>query len=228
MNFFAHYLVDEIPHNAQFNAALIAPDLFRHYLPNNNRFAWDHLVHNSDIQQNQLTHFCQGSLQHIQRDKLFHQSLIFKEIYEYNRENWLTLSNQIGLGRWWFSLHVSIELILDKILIKNNLNKLILFYQTLQVEKNSYLKFLEIVQHPAIPQFDERMDRFLESQYLFHYQEFSGLAYALYRIHASLNIPTPWHSENIKLLVIAMEDIETSIIANIEIKHLVEVLKTNG
>lgn len=228
MNFFAHYLVDQIPNKPQFNAALIAPDLFRHFLPNNNRFAWENLLYNSDIKQNQLENFCKGSLQHLQRDKLFHQSPIFQEIYDYNRNNWRSLSDQIGLGRWWFSLHVSIELIIDKILIENNLNKLRLFYRTLQEEKKSYLKFLEIVQHPAIPIFDERMTRFLESQYLFHYKEISSLGYALHRIHISLNIQTPWYSENAKPMVVALEELEASIKTKIQSKHLLQVLKSNS
>jgi hypothetical protein len=228
MNFFAHFLVDRKPNQPQFNAALIAPDLLRHFLPDNNRINWQSLKNDEEIISANLTSFCDGGLQHILRDKLFLQSSFFEKIYQNHRESWSKLGTAHGLERWWFSLHVSVELIIDKILISNHVNSLYEFYNILADNRLCYKTLLTLLNHKQEELFLLRFDKFLESQYLFHYREFSGIAYALHRIHYSLNIPTPWHPNNTHPIITALNDIESDIIANCREIDLLESLKTNN
>lgn len=214
MNFFAHFLVDRIHQKSNYNAALIAPDLFRHFLRENNRFNWLHLKNEPEIIASNLHVFCEGGLQHIQRDKQFHQSPLFDNIYHKHRIDWINLAKNHGLERWWFSLHVSVELIIDKILINNHLNELFEFYNTLVLERDSYINLLQYLNHEEIDTFKNRFDKFLESQYLFHFREFTGIAYALHRIHGSLKISTPWHPNDVSVITAALQRVETSIIEN--------------
>ena len=227
MNFFAHFLVDRKPNQPQFNAALIAPDLLRHFLTKKNRVNWQSLTNNQEIISANLNSFCEGGLQHLLRDKQFHQSDFFEKIYQNHRESWSKLGLKHGLGRWWFSLHVSVELIIDKILIGNHLNELLEFYSTLSDNRQSYKTLLTALAHPEEELFLQRFDKFLESQYLFHYREFSGIAYALHRIHLSLGIATPWHPNNTDHLVFAMKNIETDIIEKTREIGLLASLKAN-
>lgn len=227
MNFFAHFLVDRRHNQPQFNAALIAPDLLRHFLTKNNRVNWQLLKNNQEIVSGNLIPFCEGGLQHLLRDKQFHQSEFFEKIYQNNRESWSKLGAQIGLERWWFSLHVSVELIIDKILINNHLNSLHEFYNTLAQQRQCYKALLTLLNHQDEELFLQRFDKFLESQYLFHYREFSGISYALHRIHHSLAIPTPWHPNNTDHLVFALKNIETDIIEKTREMSLLASLKAN-
>lgn len=227
MNFFAHFLVDRKSNQPQFNAALIAPDLLRHFLPNNNRISWLSLKNNEEIISANLMAFCDGGWQHVERDKLFHQSKFFENIYQNHRESWSKLGATHGLERWWFSLHVSVELIIDKILIDNHLNSLHEFYNTLAEQRQCYKALLTLLNHKDKELFLQRFDKFLESQYLFHYREFSGIAYAIHRIHHSLAIPTPWHPNNTNPIITALNEIEKDIIANCQEIDLLNSLKNN-
>jgi hypothetical protein len=226
MNFFSHFLVDSIPGNPTYNAALIAPDLFRHFLSKNNRFDWKKIIHQPQYAPENLKNFCQGSIQHINRDALFHQSDFFETIYQNHRTQWEKLHETEGVQRWWFTLHVSIELIIDKLLIENNLDNLVFFYSTLENETKTYLEFLDIVEHPEKEKFITRFNRFKESQYLFHYRNMEGILYALFKIHESLKIPTPWYNTGTnKTLLAALQSIETTIELEVKPQTLLDFLQ---
>jgi len=227
MNFFSHFLVDSIADNPTYNAALIAPDLFRHFLPSQNRFDWKNLIHQSQFQSPEIQNFCSGSLQHLRRDSVFHQSSFFQNIYQSHRANWEELHQTQGVQRWWFTLHVAIELITDKLLIENNLNELYKFYNTLNTEFKTYLYFLELVHHPQLETFSNRFKRFTESQYLFHYQSMQGVLYAISKIHESLKIPTPWFVEGSNTsMILELQKIESTITKVTKSQNLLQHLKS--
>lgn len=212
MNFFAHFLIDHKPNQPIFNCALIAPDIIRSFTPDNKRFNWEHIQQDPNSTA-LLKEFAEGCLQHIQRDKQFHDSPMFHEIYQECRTPWKEISIEIDLERFWFSLHVTVEMIIDKILISNNLEKLKLFYQTMNDQAVVYENILNQQNYPHTNYFLERYNRFCESKYLFHYQQPEKIAYALHRIHQSLGISTPWHENNnhLNLLVSVINQTENTI-----------------
>ena len=128
MNFFSHFMVDHQIHRPNFNVGLIAPDLLRNFTPKHCKFDF------VDFQQQTSNHahpnnpalhdFFSGCLQHIERDKEFHQSPFFQEAYQTLRESWRNTCLEFNIPKYWFSLHVLIEMMLDKYFIDNNLEKL--------------------------------------------------------------------------------------------------------
>lgn len=200
MNFFSHFFVDAEPQNPSFNAALIAPDILRNFTPTQSKFHFDHFLQTTQKDQAQENHrlnqFFRGCAQHIQRDKWFHQSSLFNEIYLSQRDNWQLNCPRIGIPRFWFSLHVMIEIMIDSYLINNNLEKLHIFYQTLEIEEETYRSALECMGHTQIDIFMERYRRFYTNQYLFHYQDLERVGFALHKIHEQVKLDSSWYQPN--------------------------------
>jgi hypothetical protein len=144
---------------------------------------------------------------------------MFHEIYAICRNEWSQTSKEIGLERFWFSLHVTVEMIIDKIFISNNLEKLIEFYFTMSNHEKTYIEILKELQYQNIEIFQYRYQRFCESAYLFHYQQPEKIAYALHRIHKSLGIPTPWHDQQIEPIKALVQFTESAILQHREFQN---------
>jgi hypothetical protein len=199
MNFFSHFLVDHHPHKPAYNVALIMPDLLRNFTPKSCKFHFhDSLtaLKSTPNADQDLVDFFQGCLQHIARDKTFHASHFFENSYQFLRNDWKNICQTFDIPKYWFSLHVLIEIMLDKHYIDNNLQKLTLFYHQLKTERQIVDKALKYLQHPNPNLFFERYDRFCEVQYLFHYQQIDRIAFALHRIFMQVNIPTQWYENH--------------------------------
>ena len=172
MNFFSHFFVDYQPNKPAFNAALIAPDMLRNFTPNQSKFQLDQfqkLTAPNREKSNPILHdLFNGCMQHLQRDKEFHQSHVFQQIYQLQRNNWQSACSKLNIPRFWFSLHVIIEIMIDSYLINNNLEKLQLFYTNLESQQETYRKALKMMGHDQIDHFMERYTRFYTNQYLFH------------------------------------------------------------
>lgn len=200
MNFFSHFFVDFDPNKPAFNAALVAPDILRNFTPNQSKFHFEHFQQITSRDQPKaepiLHDFFNGCLQHIQRDKEFHQSQLFQEIYQSQRSNWQLTCPKFQIPRFWFSLHVVIEIMIDSYLISNNLEKLHLFYNTLESQQETYRKAIELMGHTQIDHFMERYNRFCSHQYLFHYQDLERVGFALHKIHEQVNLDSTWYTPN--------------------------------
>jgi hypothetical protein len=144
-------------------------------------------------------------LQHIDRDKEFHQSAFFEEAYQTLRESWRNTCLEFNIPKYWFSLHVLIEMMLDKYFIDNNLEKLELFYHQLNSQTNTYEIALNAMNHPSAQTFMDRYQIFCEKQYLFHYQNIQRVAYALHRVYDQIGIRVDWYQQH-----------ENQIVGNIE------------
>jgi len=179
VNFFGHYHLDHIPNNPKHNFGIITPDLLRNFTPN----LYDkHLLHHlkdSDWQS--------GVIKHFERDKYFHQSIFFKETYHACHEITKNTFQKNKIPRFYFGLHVLIEMILDKVLISQDENKLQEFYEQLKLCKDEIPRLLEQVNHQNKNLFLERYLRFLESKYLFKYLDSSGIVYGLNRVYIQVN-----------------------------------------
>ena len=200
MNFFSHFFVDFQPNKPAFNAALIAPDILRNFTPGQSKFHFKHFQQITFIKQPQeapiLHDFFNGCLQHIQRDKEFHKSPLFQEIYHLQRSNWQLMCPKLQIPRFWFTLHVVIEIMIDSYLINNHLEKCQLFYTTLESEKETYRSALELMGHSQIDPFMERYTRFYTNQYLFHYQDLERVGFALHKIHEQVKLDSSWYIPN--------------------------------
>lgn len=208
MNFFSHYLVDHRPQSPCYNVALIMPDLLRNFTPEHCKYNFHHflsLVSESSKDGSTLKPFFEGCLQHIARDKAFHASHFFTNNYQFLRDDWKELCNRFEIPKYWFSLHVIIEIMLDKYFIDNYIEKLHNFYFELIQERNTVANALEFLHHPQPAKFLERYDRFCEIQYLFHYQNIDRIAFALHKIYQQVKLPTAWYENHEKEICDAIE-----------------------
>ncbi|MBM3938548.1 MAG: hypothetical protein FJ333_07845, partial [Sphingomonadales bacterium] len=151
MNFFSHFLIDHKPNLPAFNVALIMPDLLRNFTPKSCKFHFQEQLDqlkNTPNPDPSIIEFLEGCLQHIARDKAFHASQFFKNSYDTLRDEWKIICHNYQIPKYWFSLHVLIEIMLDKYYIDNNLKKLTLFYDQLNTQRDTVAKALDYLQHP--------------------------------------------------------------------------------
>lgn len=209
VNFFSHYYFDKQENNPIHNFGLLTPDLLRNFTPN--------LYDKKKIHHEKLTEQWRiGINKHISRDQSFHHSEFFKLVYQECHESVKSNFRELGIPRFWFALHVWIEMLLDKVLIQKNTQELQFFYDELNLIQNQIPELLQQIDHQNIDQFQNRMNRFLESKYLFHYQEHSGIIYGLNRVYIQVNASKEeWNSEQQELLKVESQNIEKSIIHHI-------------
>ena len=197
MNFFSHFLIDHKAESPSYNVALVMPDLLRNFTPKSCKFNFEAKRLDMTLSDRpSLTNFFSGCIQHIERDKAFHQSNFFEKSYASIRDEWKSTCLKFNIPKYWFSLHVLIEIMLDKYFIDNNIEKLHLFYHQLKSERNTVQDALEILDHPQPNLFLERYDRFCQSQYLFHYQDINRVAYTLHRIYAQIGLNIEWYEQH--------------------------------
>lgn len=208
MNFFSHFLIDHKPTSPSYNVALVMPDLLRNFTPKSCKFNFEEKRNELRLcEKTSLTDFFSGCIQHIERDKAFHQSLFFEQSYALIRDDWKRTCLEYNIPKYWFSIHVLIEIMLDKYFIDNNLEKLTLFYNQLVSERNTVEEALELLQHPQPQTFLERYDRFCEIRYLFHYQDINRVAFAMHRIYMQIGLDTQWFEQHESAIVSAISNI---------------------
>ncbi len=179
MNFFGHYYLDNIPNNPKHNFGILTPDLLRNFTANLYDKKLLHHLCDSDWQS--------GVLKHFERDKIFHQSIFFEDTYQVCHEITKNIFQKTNIPRFYFALHVLIEMILDKILISQDQNKLHEFYEQLELCKSEIPGLLKQINHQNPNLFLEKYNLFLESKYLFKYLNESGIVYGLNRIYNQVN-----------------------------------------
>ena len=205
VNFFAHYHFDQIENNPIHNFGLLTPDLLRNFTPN--------LYNKKKLQGLEFENDWRLGIQkHIQRDHLFHQSQFFKSVYHDCHTSVRNAFKQQEIPRFWFALHVWIEMLIDKVIINEYKENLEIFYHELNSVKTHIPELLTSIEHQNIEQFQLRMNRFTESQYLYHYQEHSGIIYGLNRVFIQVKVmQEEWSVEKQKSLYEMSEMIESSI-----------------
>ena len=209
VNFFGHYYLDHIPNNPLHNFGILTPDLLRNFTAN--------LYDKNLLHHLRKSHWQIGVLKHFERDKHFHQSVFFKETYQSCHETTKNTFQKCNIPRYYFALHVLIEMILDKVLINQNENKLHEFYNQLELCKEEIPQLLEQVNHQNPNLFMERYNLFLESKYLFKYQHNSGIVYGLNRIYIQVNAyQIEWNEKQKKELEKIVTIIELTIRDNIK------------
>ncbi len=175
MNFFSHYYFDKQENNPIHNFGLLTPDLLRNFTPNQyNKKKLNELNSDSDW------HI--GIQKHFSRDNNFHKSAFFNSVYNDCHAESKRVFQNLEIPRFWFGLHVWIEMLLDKVLIQKNPSELIQFYTELELVDKQLDSLLKQIDHLNFTEFRMRFARFMESQYLFHYQEHSGIIYGLNRV----------------------------------------------
>ena len=213
MNFFAHYYFDKIENNPIHTFGLLTPDLLRNFTPND----YDKKrLHHPEIHEIwQL-----GISKHFLRDKNFHNSEFFTTTYNECHETIRSTFEACEIRRFWFALHVMIEMILDKVLIQKNPQDLDQFYTEISDSKEFIPGLIHQINHQKIDVFMTKIDRFTESKYLYKYLENDGIVYGLNRIFNQVGADkSDWTIAQFSKLVELVEFMEIKVEKNLTLIH---------
>lgn len=170
MNLISHFFLDKDQQNSYFFVGISTPDLVSNFdrslrLRQADVFQMSHLY----VDEAERA-FYRGMRRHFQVDGIFHDSTFFRKETSYLS---LVLNKRFkakGLTRSYFIAHLVLELILDRILIRNHDNLLFEFYRQFQKQDISHLVLLtEKAAKTQLPGYEDFLRRFTESQFMYRY-----------------------------------------------------------
>lgn len=177
MNFLSHFYFVRSNPNPYYTLGSILPDLFRNHR-NDWKFGLDKQHINFDDDKNLAALFA-GWKSHLQVDKLFHNSTIFKLQTSQLRIELEKVFSELP-KRPFFLAHVGYELILDSLLIRNKLIDTNLFYRNLSESNSPVLDhFMIKIGINQTKDFHAFLEHFINVRYLESYSNPKSLVHAL-------------------------------------------------
>ncbi|MBC7743562.1 MAG: hypothetical protein H7096_00500 [Flavobacterium sp.] len=180
MNFLSHYYFDRETTNPEVVLGCVLPDLIR----NANKFWRIHPEKKAHLfsGQEKLESLLTGWKRHLTVDLYFHSSDFFIKHTAAIRKLIAPILSGSQI-RPSFLAHISLELMLDSLLIDSSLINASDFYDKIaHADRKSLKRFLEINLITDTTVFFKFFDTFLEINYLHRYNESNNLVYALNRI----------------------------------------------
>jgi len=180
MNFLSHFYFERQNTNDYFVMGVVLPDLVKNA----------HKDWNLNPQKNEFLYAADpdqyavlsGWKKHLEVDRLFHNSLFFKEQTANLKQCILPLLNT-GPVKPFFLAHIGLELVLDHLLLVENQLDVNTFYTQLSEANTASLdRFLAQAGVPDKLLFDNFLANFISGRYLLSYQKMENISYALNRI----------------------------------------------
>ncbi|MEN9510499.1 MAG: hypothetical protein RLZZ370_318 [Bacteroidota bacterium] len=215
MNFFAHFLSDQQADRHHYNAGLILPDLIRNFLPRQRFKAENVNLEHLDEHALELFH---GSCRHLERDRAFHQSPFFTQGNQ--ALNHLFHTHQLGkhVPRVWLAAHLVLELMLDRVLMKQHPEQLDRFYESLSQTREQALDgFLLAGKHEHSTRFMEHWSRFVAVKYLYHYTDDDAFTYSMMQIYMRAGVSGEWNTSAQNAFKAVLPEAEACIFENLKI-----------
>ena len=179
MNFLSHYYFDQSS-DAYTVLGTLLPDLTA-----NAQKEWKlHPQKNPQLFENdaELNAILKGWMRHLAVDKHFHNSIFFNT-HSHQLSAKLRPILRNSPVKAYFLAHISLELLLDGMLLKNNKVSTEAFYSHLAAcDLKKIVEFLELNLVEDTQPFTLYFERFCSSAYLNSYRETEKIAYALHRI----------------------------------------------
>lgn len=212
LNYFAHYYFDHLPGAVHHNLGLLTPDFVRNFLPGQ-RLQPDKF-RGSGHPETEALH--QGALKHIYRDKRFHQSAFFKEITPEIGTLIKPVFQEQGIPRAWFAAHLIAELMIDRVLIKQEPELISRFYSELQqAEELVVQSYFTALGMDGVDSFRQRLHRFCELRYLMQYVHNPAFAFSLSRIYQYAGVSAEWTEEQSTGVQSVLDEAESLIFVKI-------------
>ncbi|KGE15420.1 hypothetical protein [Sphingobacterium deserti] len=180
MNFLSHYYFERYSPHAETIFGALLPDLLKNvdkaYNFHPQRFEETLFAHP------QTRYVSEGWYRHVEVDKLFHSSAFFIDHCHALRKLLDPIVAHLPI-RASFLAHISIELLLDHLLIDQKIVNAQRLYEHLEhITPNLIGKYLRTLGDVDIAKFTDFYTRFLESRYILSYQDVGNLAHALFNI----------------------------------------------
>jgi len=175
MNYFSHYYFFQTE-NPYTTVGSILPDIAR--FSEGKKKLW--IPQNSEIILNQIQKGCDL---HYAADHYFHQSVFFIEAEIFIKN--LFQKNEIEHAkiRKWFLVHILIEIMIDRVLIKKHPKILDTFYADFNaVDLKFILMYLEKCERKGLEKFADFFQKFVDSKFMFSYTTEEGVLASLDRI----------------------------------------------
>jgi len=180
VNFLSHYYFERYsPHSERILGALL-PDLLKNVDKGYN-------FHPQRFEEVLFAHpktmwISEGWYRHVEVDKLFHSSSFFLDHTHALRRKLDPVVEHLPI-RASFLAHISIELLLDHLLIEHVLINPVRLYEHLeQVQTATIEKYLRAIGDVDVARFLTFYDRFVTSRYVLDYADLGNLSYALFNI----------------------------------------------
>jgi len=191
MNFIAHYHFYKSD-DCYYNLGLVLPDLVK-------SFCKTHLKPSEPLVHPSLNNLNQGSIVHLNADKLFHNSFYFTTCEKHLSE---IADTKAQWPRKWFLNHLLCEILLDRIIIDQYPNIVEQFYKDLKsVNTEQVALYLKKTGVNNPQNFNEGLDRFVSAQFIFDYINNEKIILALSRVYRRLGIDYEWTEVDKALLL---------------------------
>ncbi|MDA9555170.1 hypothetical protein N9R54_02930 [Pelobium sp.] len=180
MNFLSHFYFDRQNTNAYEVLGAVLPDLIK----NANKTWNPHPEKNESLFADNPAHqaILKGWKKHLKVDNLFHNADFFKH---HQHEIKLCLKKTLAGSpvKPFFLGHISLEILLDSLLITEGLIDVNTFYKHLNaVDTDELSSFLTLCKISDLEQFFKYFNIFKNEKYLFSYAQTDKITYALKRI----------------------------------------------
>ncbi len=193
MNFFSHFHFFR-GSDTLYNTGLVLPDFSK--ISTGSRIKVNIPAVPHDFQQVQA-----GCSMHVETDKWFHGSAFFSlaEAELKAISPWYDFA--AGYHRSWFVSHILVELMLDRVLIRQHSSALHDFYTTLRTVDEKVLNDFMVWQETNdIPKFFHFLHRFREAEYMFEYLDDERFAFSLGQICRRAGL-VPFEQEQVSKLL---------------------------
>lgn len=180
MNFLSHYYFERYSPHAESVLGGLLPDLLKNVDKQYN-------FHPQRFEETlfalpQTRWISEGWYRHVEVDKAFHGSPFFLDHCHVLRKRLDPIVAHLPI-RASFLAHISIELLLDHLLIEHKIVNVSRLYEHLeQVPTRILEKYLLTFSTIDIPLFFAFYERFLSARYIFDYQDIGNISHALYNI----------------------------------------------
>lgn len=210
MNYFAHFYLDSLPGQPYYNLGLILPDLMGVY---DRKWKVKERTGFSIASETALS-LLNGVNRHEEVDQVFHESDFFKG---YKNAIWERLKNTGFTNppyRLFYLSHILVELLLDRILIRNFPRQGELMFEEMNSINDKHLRdFFSQTGTPEKNSFWSFFSTFREKQYIFEYVKDESFVYVLNMVNKRVGHPL-FDDKKKNDLLAAVQDIEKSLIGN--------------
>lgn len=190
LNFLSHFYFDQLEKNAEHNLGLVLPDLVRNFVQGT-KLAPLHAAEESEP----LEWLRKGANQHFARDKRFHASAYFEETGKRMTSLIKPVFVDAGIPRYYFAAHVLTEMLIDRVLLKEEPTLGPDFYHDMELADTGITtQFLQKQGVIGVDAFHERFIRFKQAKYLLQYVNDDAMVYSLNRIYMFTKADSEWSS----------------------------------
>lgn len=187
MNFLSHYYLDRHITNHNFVVGVCTPDLLSIF-DREVRIKSKKMHHHQGTSE--FDFFQTGVERHFEADKIFHSSPFFQEECKYISAELQELFGTNGIKRSFFVSHILLELMLDKVLIKQDSGLVDGFYYHFkQVGYQQIVEMTEKLAERELSAYTAFLQRFIQHQYLYHYSEYEYIIFVLRRLLRRVGVP---------------------------------------